>query len=251
MQRAEFERLALEHLDAVYRMAYQLTRNAERAEDLVQDVYLRALKPGPSDRFVEQTSADKTEQDPATMQSESIRSWLFTITHNTFYSSAKKRLREQGKVQSSVPRVGRDVTDAPKGSYGNEVGEARHKAGETSTELESKVWDSVGEELPTDLPPSWNLGAQDWDRVDQRLKAAVNAVKLEYRQVLLLWGLGGMKYREIAVLLDVPIGTVMSRLHRARKLLADALGGPNGPATELGIRPSQLERARLEREEQP
>ena len=41
--------------------------------------------------------------------------------------------------------------------------------------------------------------------------------------VLLLWGVEGLKYREIGTILGVPIGTVMSRLHRARKLVSDAL----------------------------
>jgi RNA polymerase sigma-70 factor (ECF subfamily) len=45
----------------------------------------------------------------------------------------------------------------------------------------------------------------------------------EYRTVLLLWGVEGLKYREIAEVQDVPIGTVMSRLHRARAILAHQL----------------------------
>ena len=51
MQRAEFEQLALEHLDAVYRLALRLTRSPERAEDLVQDTYARALRPRTVEQF--------------------------------------------------------------------------------------------------------------------------------------------------------------------------------------------------------
>jgi len=43
--------------------------------------------------------------------------------------------------------------------------------------------------------------------------------------VLLLWGVEGLKYREIAEIQDIPIGTVMSRLHRARGILAEELAG--------------------------
>jgi RNA polymerase sigma-70 factor, ECF subfamily len=52
---------------------------------------------------------------------------------------------------------------------------------------------------------------------------AVNTLSVEHRQVLLLVGLEDMNYREIAEELDIPIGTVMSRLARARERLRDAL----------------------------
>jgi len=48
---------------------------------------------------------------------------------------------------------------------------------------------------------------------------AMNALNFEHRQILLLVGLEDMSYREIAEELDVPIGTVMSRLARARERL--------------------------------
>jgi RNA polymerase sigma-70 factor (ECF subfamily) len=48
---------------------------------------------------------------------------------------------------------------------------------------------------------------------------AINALSLEHRQILLLVGLENLNYREIADELDIPIGTVMSRLARARERL--------------------------------
>jgi RNA polymerase sigma-70 factor (ECF subfamily) len=45
----------------------------------------------------------------------------------------------------------------------------------------------------------------------------------EYQQVMLLWAVEDFSYREIAAALDVPIGTVMSRLYRARQSLAQNL----------------------------
>lgn len=70
------------------------------------------------------------------------------------------------------------------------------------------------EPLPIDL---------DWDQVDERLKHAIDALPDNYRSVLLLWALEGMKYRQIADVTEIPIGTVMSRLFRARQLLMEGL----------------------------
>lgn len=52
---------------------------------------------------------------------------------------------------------------------------------------------------------------------------AINALSLEHRQILLLVGLEGLNYREIADELKIPIGTVMSRLARARERLRSIL----------------------------
>ena len=49
--------------------------------------------------------------------------------------------------------------------------------------------------------------------------AALNRLSPEHRVVLVLKDLEGQKYEDIAQVLDVPIGTVMSRLHRGRRLL--------------------------------
>jgi RNA polymerase sigma-70 factor (ECF subfamily) len=57
----------------------------------------------------------------------------------------------------------------------------------------------------------------------ERLWAGIEDLPLEQREVFLLYHFQGMKYREIAVLLHVPIGTVMSRLHSARLQLRRVL----------------------------
>ncbi len=188
MDRQEFERLALEHLDAVYRMALHLTRNPEQAEDVVQDVYARALRPRAVASF-EDRSSDGTG---------GMRSWLFTITHNVFYSKVKKDKRRPQAV------------------------------GEFFAEADSAP-------LPDEPPPAWDGAAFDWEHVDGRLKSAIEDLKDEFREVLLLWGVEGLKYREIAEILGVPIGTVMSRLHRARKILADGLLGDTDTVRDLGL----------------
>jgi RNA polymerase sigma-70 factor, ECF subfamily len=64
----------------------------------------------------------------------------------------------------------------------------------------------------------------DWEQVDGRLKRAIEELPVAYRTVFLLSAVEGMKYREIADALETPIGTVMSRLFRARTMLLGMLG---------------------------
>lgn len=170
VERAEFDRLAMEQLDAVYRMALQLAKNPDEAQDLVQETYLKAIRS--SEGFVERGGG--------------IRSWLFTILHNTFYSRIKRAARGPAAVE--------------------EFFEADER-----------------EPLPDEPPPAWDLKSLDWEHVDERLKRAIEELSPEHRETLLLWGVEGLKYREIADITGVPIGTVMSRLHRARKQLSDSL----------------------------
>jgi RNA polymerase sigma-70 factor (ECF subfamily) len=59
------------------------------------------------------------------------------------------------------------------------------------------------------------------------LAKAVAALSADQRDVLLLVVLSGLSYEEVAQALDVPFGTVSSRLNRARKKLRKALGGTN------------------------
>jgi RNA polymerase sigma-70 factor (ECF subfamily) len=63
----------------------------------------------------------------------------------------------------------------------------------------------------------------DFEQVDDEVKAAIDALRPEYRAVVLLWATMELSYQEIAEILEVPIGTVMSRLHRARAQLMGAL----------------------------
>ena len=170
MDRQRFEQLALEHLDAVYRLAIQLVRRPDEASDLVQETYLKALRV--AERF-EETGGG-------------MRPWLFKILHNVFYTRLAKARR--GPVS---------------------LDEFHDAAAQTPA--------------PDEPEPAWDLDALDWDHVDERLKQALGRLRPEYRTVLLLWGVEGLKYREIAEIQEIPIGTVMSRLHRARGILAEQL----------------------------
>lgn len=79
------------------------------------------------------------------------------------------------------------------------------------------------EASPDGAAPAWDLASLDWEQVDERLKHAIDDLPDHYREVLLLWAIEGLKYREIADVLDVPLGTIMSRLHRARNILSQQL----------------------------
>ena len=61
--------------------------------------------------------------------------------------------------------------------------------------------------------------------LDDEVANAVGALPEEFRDVIVLSDLDGLSYKEIAEVLDCPMGTVMSRLHRGRKLLRKSLYG--------------------------
>lgn len=70
----------------------------------------------------------------------------------------------------------------------------------------------------------------DDSRHHDRLVQAMDALPVEFRETIVLRELEELSYREIADILAVPIGTVMSRLARGRALLQKALSTPKGEA---------------------
>jgi RNA polymerase sigma-70 factor (ECF subfamily) len=67
-------------------------------------------------------------------------------------------------------------------------------------------------------------GVSDEDKVVERLSqddivSALSAVPHDFRDVLVLVDLGDFSYADAAQILDIPVGTVMSRLHRGRRIL--------------------------------
>lgn len=117
-----------------------------------------------------------------------IRPWLLKILYNRFYNRIGRSARE--------PTIATDM------SLGDVAGDAT---------------------IP--LEPIDDVEAIDWDQFDDELKSAVQSLPPSYRSILLLWALGDLSYREIAHIMDCAIGTVMSRIHRARKMLNEALAG--------------------------
>jgi RNA polymerase sigma-70 factor (ECF subfamily) len=97
---------------------------------------------------------------------------------------------------------------------------AREKHAPRSADQQSLDESQAGERSPLVDSPSL-----DFELLDQEVKQALEALAPEFRSVLLLWATNELSYQEIAAALDLPIGTVMSRLHRARAQLTRALAG--------------------------
>jgi RNA polymerase sigma-70 factor (ECF subfamily) len=169
--RAEFEALALGHLDSLFACGLRMTRDPRDSEDLVQDTMLAAY------RFF-----DKFE--PGT----NIKAWLFKILTNTFINKYRKRVRE---------REVRDLVE--------------------KDETPSLMSEDVAEKSRD--PEMAILGAL----VSDDVKRALDGVPYDYRLAVVLCDLEEFSYKEIADIMDCPVGTVMSRLHRGRRLLQKSL----------------------------
>ena len=92
--------------------------------------------------------------------------------------------------------------------------------------LSAPVRTAGGEEIPRDWPapagdqPEAGIDAQ----MDATVQRALLALPADLRMVVVLSDIEGFAYEEIARMLDVPLGTVKSRLHRARRALQERLG---------------------------
>lgn len=165
----DFSAAALDFLDPLYGAALRLTRNADRAQDLVQDTYLKAIRA--RDRFT---------------PGSNLKAWLYTILHNTW----RNRQRDQART-----RIDFD-SDA--------VEEAAASAGPAMT---------------AETPETLLLRST----LDADLQAALDAMPDAFREVVWLRDVDELSYQEIADVIAVPVGTVMSRLSRGRKQLHDRL----------------------------
>jgi RNA polymerase sigma-70 factor (ECF subfamily) len=98
-----------------------------------------------------------------------------------------------------------------------------HRRARRPAEVEIEAIESLAA-APEPLP---ELGAGDLDAfadlLDDEVKAALDTLPEPFRLVLVLSVLEGLTYKEIASVLDIPIGTVMSRLYRARRMMQTAL----------------------------
>src|SRR2546423_13185606 len=84
LDRDEFAKQALSHLDMLYRVARRLTRDAGRADDLVQETYLRALRASEGFELHEEFG---------------MRPWLVRIMHNLHLSRGMREKRQPISVE--------------------------------------------------------------------------------------------------------------------------------------------------------
>jgi RNA polymerase sigma-70 factor, ECF subfamily len=158
-QEFNFVRMLEAQIPRLRRYARSLTRDASRADDLVQSCLTRAV----AKQHLWQYGTD-------------LRAWLFTILHNQRVNDVRRSMREGSHV---VLEEGPELT------------------------VQSNA-------IPT-------LQLRD-------LEAALGKLRLEERQVILLIGLEGMRYDQVAEILNMPIGTVRSRLSRGRDRLRRLMG---------------------------
>ncbi len=171
---AQFEALVIPQLDAMLRTAQRLTKDANDAEDLVQETMLKGL------RFFDRFELGSN-----------FKAWIFKILMNAFVNSYRRKKRQGPTVDMEVA---------------SEV--AAEENPDPSADIELSF--AEREEAVFEL-------------IDDRIKQALLDLPEHLRVVFMLNVLEGLKYREISEILECPVGTVMSRLFRARSMLKERL----------------------------
>jgi RNA polymerase sigma factor (sigma-70 family) len=120
-------------------------------------------------------------------QGTNAKAWLFRILKNSFINDYRKKKKEPAKVDYQ----------------------------EVETFYNS-------EDVDRQITPDLRVEALQ-DMMGDEISNALNSLDVDFRTVIILCDLEGFKYDEMAKILDIPIGTVRSRLHRARNLLKEKL----------------------------
>mgnify|MGYP006093912033 CR=1 FL=1 len=120
-------------------------------------------------------------------QGTNAKAWLFRILKNTFINDFRKKSKEPVKVDYNEIEsyVNTEEVNAPSAS---------------NLRTESNQY-LIGDEVAN----------------------ALNSLAIDFRTIIILSDLEGFKYEEMAKILDIPVGTVRSRLHRARHLIKEKL----------------------------
>ncbi|MFS8052967.1 sigma-70 family RNA polymerase sigma factor [Rhizobium sp. BR 317] len=169
-----FQNTVVPHLDAAYNFARFLSRDADAAQDIVQEAFLRAYRNFEGYRGGEP------------------RAWMFAIVRNCYYVWLSEGRR---KARFETPMTADDAKDED-WPYGG-------------------AHDVASEE---DAPEAALIRKSE----SQRVRQVINSLVDLSREVLVLRELENLSYRQIADITDVPIGTVMSRLARARREFCEA-----------------------------
>ena len=161
---ARFQRDIVPHLDAAYNFARFLSRDADAAQDIVQEAFLRAYR-----GFQGYQGGD-------------ARAWIFAIVRNCYHNWLLDRRRK------AVLEV--DI--------------------HSKVDAQDNTIDNVASE--EDSPETTLLRRAESGAV----RLVLNKLPRPLREILVLRELEGLSYRQIAEIATLPIGTVMSRLARAR-----------------------------------
>jgi RNA polymerase sigma-70 factor (ECF subfamily) len=168
---------------------------AELAMPYMDALYSAALRmtrnPSDAEDLVQETYLRAYRGFPGFQEGTNLKAWLYKILTNTFINiyRAKKRRPEQV-----------DLDDTEDFYLYRKLGGL--EAVESQRTPESEVLDQMPEAV---------------------VKEALEALPEQFRMAVLLADVEGFSYKEIAEITEVPIGTVMSRLHRGRKQLQKRL----------------------------
>jgi RNA polymerase sigma-70 factor (ECF subfamily) len=141
-----------------------------------------------------------------------FKAWLFKIMKNTFINSYRKKKLQPPKV---------DFDDVQEG-------------------LEETLVDALQD--ATSDPEGWILSTE----MDHEVREALTALPHDYKMVVLLADLESFSYKEIAEILEVPVGTVMSRLYRGRRMLERTLLSYGRRYNYLTAPPDKLRDSRID-----
>ncbi len=145
--------------------------------------------PADADDLVQETYIKALQNWGSYEQGTNCRAWLFRILTNTYFNLRRTRRRHNPVDIDATPDLQMQAAEASQ---------------------ESGIYRPIDMQLLDGV-------------VSRHVQEAIDSLPPEFRSVLLLADLQDFSYKEIAEVLDCPVGTVMSRLYRARKAMQKQL----------------------------